>query len=470
MPDLLRDLHQVHLQPGKTTHPPEESIQRLFPRTGKLPPHRLLRGAGPAAKPYRVGVLFSGGQSAGGHNVVIALYEALQELNSGSQLIGFLDGADGLLQDHTRPLDKELLASYRNQGGFDLLGTSRTKIATEEQFQAALHTLEKRKLDSLVMIGGDDTNTNAALLAERSQSTAILGIPKTIDGDLRSEEIEISFGFDSACKTYAELIGNVARDALSAKKYYHFVKVMGRSASHIALECALLTQPNLTLIGEERHTLPELIGEIVSLIRARKKVDKNYGVILLPEGLVDFIPDLLSALPQEEQKRLEQTRDPHGNIAISQIETEQLLLSLAKKELGPLPAITHFFGYEGRSCLPSNFDATYGYALGRLAALAIRQGITGSICAIQGLRDPPIQWRGCVVPASHLMHMEERHGKQTPVIRKAYVDLNGEVFKRFASQRDRWRLEDCYLSPGPIQFFGPEVLTDRVPLSLSIRN
>lgn len=439
------------------TKKPEEFLEKFFPKTFHSSAYKLVKGR-PNHRQLKVGVVFSGGPAAGGHNVIAAIFDA------GAEVIGFLDGPSGIIENRSMPI-KEMDA-YRNQGGFDLIGSGRTKIETKEQLKSSMESCMYHKLDGLVIIGGDDSNTNAAFLAEyfleEGCKTSVIGVPKTIDGDLRSEDIEISFGFDSACKTYAEMIGNVARDALSSKKYYHFIKVMGRSASHIALECALLTQPNLTLISEERKQLNTVIQEIADLVEKRSKKGKNYGVILIPEGLVEFLG---TDLPVE--------RDPHGNIEISKIETEKWLIDLVQKELnkrefkGKFNAFSHFFGYEGRSCMPTNFDANYCYALGSLAYLAIREELTGMICSIQHLNQSTEHWEMKMVPLVNLIHLEIRLGKEKPVIKKALVDINGKAFLKFASLRKEWELQDHYLSPGPIQFFGDEALTDSVPITLN---
>lgn len=491
IPRVLSDLRQVRLVPFESEKRPLSKILSLFPHIAKNSPYRLEKGEGSFERKMKIGVLFSGGQAAGGHNVLIGLFEALEP---GSHLIGFLDGPSGLLKNQFIELTKEILAPYRNQGGFDLLGSGRTKIETPEQFAQALKTVNAHHLDGLVIIGGDDSNTNAALLAEQFLAdkckTSVIGVPKTIDGDLRSEKIEISFGFDSACKTYSEAIGNIGKDVLSAKKYYHFIKLMGRSASHIALECALSTRPNLVLIGEEvaekKLTLKDLTDEICDLICKRKEAGKEYGLIVLPEGLIEFIPEMkelmrttnplevpfFQDLPDPIQKQLLLERDPHGNVQVSQIETESLLIELVKRELkkrkftGKFSPVAHFFGYEGRACTPSNFDANYTYALGRLAALGLREKITGGICSIQHLRQPPEKWTCEIVPILTLMDMELRHGTDKPVIRKALVDLKGKPFAEFARARASWRIEDHYLSPGPIQFFGDPDLTDAPPRTM----
>ncbi len=462
LPSLLKDLDSISFKRKGGSYPIPAEIKQLFPQTAGTPIYKLEKGEG-KGRSVKVGVVFSGGPAAGGHNVIAGLFDA------GAEVVGFLGGPSGIVENRSIPIQN--IESYRNQGGFDLLGSGRTKIETEEQLSASLQTALSHKLDGLVVIGGDDSNTNAAVLAEyfltKACKTRVVGVPKTIDGDLRSEEIEISFGFDSACKTYAELIGNIARDALSTRKYYHFIKLMGRSASHIALECALATHPNLTLIGEERKPLSQIVNEIADLVCKRGEAGKEYGVILVPEGLIEFVPEL-----NEYFKDLDVERDPHGNIQVSQIQTEKLLIQLVKKELkkrefkGKFNAQDHFFGYEGRSCIPTNFDANYCYALGRVAFLAVREEHTGVICAIQHLKKPPQHWEVQLVPIVKLLHLETRSGKPKPVIKKALVDIQGEIFSRFSSLRKGWEMGDFYECPGPIQFFGDPELTDRAPLSL----
>lgn len=494
IPESLKDLNHLVFEAAPSGREPQEALRKLFPRTFGQSAYRLKKGTA-KKRALKVGVVFSGGQAAGGHNVIAGLYDALKEIDASSELIGFLGGPSGIVENAARPLSRQEIDAVRNQGGFDLIGSGRTKIETAEQLAASLEAC--RSLDGLVIIGGDDSNTNAAILAEyfleKGCSAKVVGVPKTIDGDLRSEEIEISFGFDSACKTYAELIGNIARDALSAKKYYHFIKLMGRSASHIALECALAAQPNLTLIGEEGKGLYEIVGQIADLVCRRKEAGKEYGVVLVPEGLIEFMPEiksligelnaqklsekgkaLFSELPEAVQKQLTLEKDPHGNVQVSQIHTEVLLMEFVKKELkkrsfkGKFSAQEHFLGYEGRACMPSNFDANYCYALGRLAALIARDGLTGMICSAQNLKRKAEEWEMKAVPIVRLMHFEVRKGKEKPVICKALVDINQGPFVYFSRLRKNWEIEDRYRYPGPIQFFGDPELTDSVPLILRV--
>lgn len=506
VPDLLKNLNEVSLKSGKRGKQSDESLRKLFPKTIDQSVYQLAKGKS-EKRSLCIGVVFSGGQAAGGHNVIAGVWDGIQQIDRKSRLIGFFNGPSGIINNQWRELKEADIAKVRNLGGFDLIGSGRTKIETAKDLEASLRSSKELNLDGLIVIGGDDSNTNAAILAEyfieKQCKTQVIGVPKTIDGDLRSEDIDISFGFDSACKTYAELIGAIARDALSAKKYYHFIKLMGRSASHIALECALATQPNLTLIGEERKGLDEIVQQITDLVCRRQLAGKEYGVILIPEGLIEFMPEMkaliqelnqllaenkgkgeerlseqnrkfFAALPENIQKQLLFERDPHGNVSVSQIATEQLLVSLVKSELkkrnyqGKFSALEHFFGYEGRSCFPSNFDANYCYALGLLSAVAVRDRATGMICAIRHLAKKTEEWELKMVPLVQLIHMEMRKGKEKPVIKKSLVDINRGPYVHFCRFKKNWEIEDHYRYPGPMQFFGEMTLTDSVPITLTV--
>ncbi len=511
LPKALQNLASFSFEKGEATSSLKDpkKLKELFKHTFGQP--YLKSGTKhPVDKcALKIGVVFSGGQASGGHNVIIGLFDALTKLDPQSELIGFLGGPSGIIDCKTKILKKEELDSFRNQGGFDLIGSGRTKIETDEQFENALETAKKLQLDGLVIIGGDDSNTNAALLAEhfieKGCQTKVIGVPKTIDGDLKSDLIETSFGFDTATKTYSEMIGNIERDALSAKKYYHFIKLMGRSASHIALECALQTHPNCALIGEEKQTLETITTELTDLIIKRAEMKKNYGVILIPEGLIEFIPEMktliqelnallahkesmtpdeatktlkdeaqktFTYLPQKIQEQLLLGRDPHGNVSVSQINTEELLLIKVKEELkkrdfqGKFFAVTHFFGYEGRAGFPSNFDATYCYALGHVATLLIAAGFTGYMSCLRHLKESPDKWEVLGIPITSLMNYETRKGKEVPVIKKALVDLDSKSFQSFKNHRDSWKFEDDYCSPGPVQFAGDPEITDQPTLTL----
>lgn len=530
LPAILR--HLTSLVAVKESQDIEPSdLQKFFSHICAQPILHFKKGEEQPmpATPLKVGVVLSGGQAPGGHNVISGLFDALKTFHSESRLIGFCDGPNGIVKNKTLEITAERLASYRNQGGFDLIGSGRTKIETPEQFKAAEETIKALDLDGLVIIGGDDSNTNAAFLAEycekKGLKTRVIGVPKTIDGDLKNAFIEVSFGFDTACKVYSEIIGNILRDTLSAKKYYYFIKLMGRSASHITLECALQTHVNMALISEEvaenKQTLSQLIDQIANMICIRAEQGKNYGAILIPEGIIEFIPEfkrmiqelnqLLASLSahaehlesrkdwQEEiknianqlspesaqcflslpgliQEQLLLDRDPHGNVQVSKIETERLLIALVEKELhrrkqqgsykGHFSAQALFCGYEGRSGLPSNFDSQYCYALGYLAALLIHMGATGYICCIKHLTEPVEEWEIIGLPLFSLLHMEMREGKQKAVIQKALVDLAGDAFIAFKDKRETWLKEDDYCSPGPIQFNGPPEITDAPPIVL----
>lgn len=508
LPKILQDIDLVRFVGNtKTTSVKDDAeIHKLFPNTYGHPIVTGKVGEKRTSPPKRVGVVLSGGQAAGGHNVITGLLDALLKLNKESKLIGFLGGPSGIIDNKTKELTPQVVSSYRNQGGFDLIGSGRTKIETSEQLNQALHTVRHHQLDALVVIGGDDSNTNAAVLAEyfisHDQGTAVIGVPKTIDGDLKNSFLATSFGFDTACKTYSELIGNIARDALSAKKYTHFIKLMGRSASHIALECALATHANITLIGEEvadkKMTLAQLTSHVADIIAQRSEKGMNYGIVLVPEGLIEFIPEMgqliaelntllakqpqfdpaalspqsrscFAHLPEEIQKQLLFDRDPHGNVQVSLIETEKLLALAVQRELtirsfkGKFAPQTHFFGYEGRAGFPTNFDANYCYALGYVAALLIDGGLTGYMCCIGNLHKPVHEWTVQGLPITMLMNMEMRKGKSKPVIQKALVDLKGKAFTHFAHMRNKWAMENDYQFPGPIQFFGDKALTDSIP-------
>lgn len=510
LPSSLKSLKQYHFTPSQTKPQIEKEIQAKFPHTHeqkilKLKKEKL------KSSPLKIGVVFSGGQAPGGHNVISGLFDALKKLHPKSGLVGFLGGPIGIVENKKKTITKQLLAKYRNVGGFDLIASGRTKIETKEQLDASCETVKKCQLDGLVIIGGDDSNTNAAVLAEyfieHQIKTRVIGVPKTIDGDLRNKYIEMSFGFDTASKTYAEMIGNISKDALSARKYWHFIKLMGRSASHITLECAFKTHPNIALIGEEvlakKQTLKHLIDDLVFLIEKR---GKNYGVALIPEGLIEFLVDMkelikelnqklthesnldkkmvlgqlsqtnretFEFLPEKIQTQLLLDRDPHGNVKVSQIETEALLIELIKKKLKEknskikFSPLQHFFGYEGRAAFPSNFDANYCYALGHIAALLIASNQTGYIACLQNLKKTVQFWTPLAIPITMLMHIEERHGKPKPVIEKYLVDLKGKAFKEFSKKRQSWALKDDYQNPGPIQYYGSKLVTDRVPFLLN---
>ena len=511
VPKILTDLNSLTFKEDEKTSALKDALtlQKYFPRTYGRPIMKSLKKTSHKnSRALRVGVVFSGGQASGGHNVIIGLFEALKENHRESQLFGFLNGPIGIIEGECTELLEKNLSLYRNQGGFDLIGSGRTKIETKEQFSKVLRVLERLNLDGLVIIGGDDSNTNAALLAEylleHQCKTVVVGVPKTIDGDLKNDEVAISFGFDTACRTYCEMIGNIARDALSAKKYTHFIKLMGRSASHIALECALQTQPNCTLIGEEvakkGQSLKEIASDLTNLVKKRALSGKNYGVILIPEGLIEFTSEMknlikelnallaakkdpvkqlslkakevLDFLPKPIQTQLLLDRDPHGNVQVSHIQTEALLSHVVKTRLQeekggkPFNPVHHFLGYEGRAGFPSNFDATYCYSLGRLSAVLIREGLSGYMSCIQGLEKLPLEWEVCALPLTSLMNIELRKGKEKPVIQKALVDLEGKPFKKFAKARHSWEVEDHYRYLGPIQFEGDFSWQDQVPLSL----
>ena len=514
----------IQLEFGKPTKAvsDQQELSELFKNTYGKPEASFVKGKNPDVKnQIRVGVILSGGQAPGGHNVIAGLFDGIKKGNPNSKLYGFLNGPSGLTDNKYIEIKDKYMDEFRNTGGFDMIGSGRTKIETPEQYAAAMDTAKKLKLDAIVIIGGDDSNTNAALLAETfvnaGMSTRVIGVPKTIDGDLKNEQIETSFGFDTACKTYSELIGNIERDANSAKKYWHFIKLMGRSASHIALECALQTQPNVCLISEEveakKMTLKQITDYICESIVARAQNDENFGVVLVPEGLVEFIPEMKSliaelndtmahkadefnklvtfedkkswlkdnlkpasfktfdSLPDAIAAQFLADRDPHGNVQVSRIETEKLLVTMvennlaalkkAKKYNGKFSAYTHFFGYEGRCAFPSNFDADYCYALGYTAFLLIASGVTGYLSSVRNLTAPAKDWTAGGIPLTMMMNMEQRHGTKKPVIKKALVELDGKPFKEFAKNRDTWKVKTSYTYPGAIQYFGPAEVADQ---------
>lgn len=530
LPDCLQDFTLLTATPKQDKMTINSQIAAVFPHLQGKGLIQFTKGSVNTHAPKRVGVIFSGGQAAGGHNVISGLFDALKLLNPNSRLFGFKDGPKGIIENKAVELTTALIAPYRNQGGFDLIGSGRTKIETPEQFQAAEATVKMMQLDGLVIIGGDDSNTNAAMLAEYFEThkcpVSVVGVPKTIDGDLKNEDIEISFGFDTACKTYSEIIGNIMRDSISAKKYYYFIKLMGRSASHIALECALQTHPNITLIGEEiaaqKKTVAQITHEICDTICARATQGQHYGIILIPEGIIEFIPEFkqligelnvllandkphpaklstlnlydqvtyihqhLSSLsqhcfhdlPKEFQAQLLLDRDPHGNVQVSKIETERLFMELVRAELkerksngsylGSFNTQSLFCGYEGRSAFPSNFDAQYCYTLGHVAALLIDSHATGYICCVQDLHKPVEEWQICARNLVTMMTAEKRHGKEKTVIKKALVELNGKPFQLFQELRQQWLLKDDYCYPGPIQFYGPEEITAAITKTLQL--
>lgn len=508
----------------------QTELKSLFPATYGAPIATFQAGTGNTSpdydRPRTVGVILSGGQAPGGHNVIAGIFDALKAANPKNTLIGFRRGPGGLVDDDKLELTADLIDEVRNTGGFDIIGSGRTKIETDEQFAAARQTCLRNKIDAVIVIGGDDSNTNAALLAEyfssQGDDIAVIGVPKTIDGDLKNEHIETSFGFDTAVKTYSELIGNIARDANSAKKYWHFIKLMGRSASHIALECALQTQPNVCIISEEvqqkKQTLGEVVDSIVEIVVKRAERGENFGVVLVPEGLIEFIPEVgtlihelndilaeqadyfstlhtfedqsewvnqnlskdssyvFSSLPTAIQRQLLMDRDPHGNVQVSRIETEKLLIEMVEDQLRLLTARgkysgafswqNHFFGYEGRCAFPSNFDADYTYSLGYTAFVLIANGLTGYISSVGNLSRPAEEWTAGGIPLVSMMNLEQRHGKKKPVIRKALVELEGAPFAEFATHRATWAEETAYIYPGAIQYFGPPEVCDQPTMTL----
>lgn len=509
----------VAIEAGKPTQSiaDQAELKKIFEHTYGKPLVTFVKGKNPSVKKeLRVGVILSGGQAPGGHNVIAGIYDGLKKGNEKSRLFGFLGGPSGLIDGKYVEIKDKLMDEYRNTGGFDIIGSGRTKIESDQQVASSMATAKKMKLDAIVVIGGDDSNTNAALLAEHfmreGHNTRVIGVPKTIDGDLKNAMIETSFGFDTATKTYSEVIGNIERDANSAKKYWHFIKLMGRSASHIALECALQTQPNICLISEEveakKMTLRQITDYLCTVIAKRAENGENFGVILIPEGLVEFVPEMkrliaelndlmavkaaefnkltgfdaqaawlarnlskasaatFKALPEAIAQQFLMDRDPHGNVQVSRIETEKLLISLVETKLaamkkagtykGSFSSYNHFFGYEGRCAFPSNFDADYCYSLGYTAFILIANGLTGYLSSVRNLTAPAKEWIAGGVPLTMMMNLEQRHGSKKPVIRKALVELDGKPFKALAKNRPVWEIKTSYIFPGAIQYYGPD--------------
>lgn len=531
---LANGINHLISQEGSATEAVanKEEIKSLFKNTYGKPTVTFQTSTESVPSETRnVGVILSGGQAPGGHNVIAGLYDALKQANPSNNLYGFLGGPSGIIEGKYVEFNDEFINDYRNTGGFDIIGSGRTKLETEEQFKSALEVCRKLNISAVVIIGGDDSNTNAALLAEwfvaNNANIQVIGCPKTIDGDLKNEQIEISFGFDTATKTYAELIGNIERDANSAKKYWHFVKIMGRSASHVALEAALQTQPNITLISEEveqkKMSLASIIDYMTNIVVKRSEMGKNFGIAVIPEGLIEFVPELktmianlndimstlekdskytdgsdadkiaiientlssenasvFKSLPALIKSQLLMDRDPHGNVQVSKIETEKLLISMIEEKLanlkkegkysGKFSTQSHFFGYEGRCAFPSNFDADYCYSLGFNAFALINFGLTGYLSSVRNLTEPANDWIAGGVPLTMMMNMERRHGEMKPVIKKALVELDGPVFKKLEANREDWALHDRYLFPGAIQYFGPSSVCDITTVTLQLES
>ncbi len=533
LPGMLRNgISDICVKEGSETASvaDQDKIKALFPNTYGKKEITFEKGSNTSvAKKQVVGVILSGGQAPGGHNVISGLYDALKATDKSNVLLGFKGGPDGLLKDDYVEFDDAFIDAYRNTGGFDIIGSGRTKLETQEQFAIVAENAKKNGLTAIVIIGGDDSNTNAATLAEymaaNNTGVQVIGCPKTIDGDLKNEDIEASFGFDTATKTYSELIGNIERDANSAKKYWHFIKVMGRSASHVALECALETQPNICLIGEEvaakKMSLAQITNYIADSVEKRGNAGNNFGVAIIPEGIVEFVPefsalikeinellagsktDEFNALPDWDAKynfiknglsadafkvfdilplgikqQLFLERDPHGNVQVSLIESEKLFSELVKNELakrkaagtykGKFSALHHFFGYEGRCAFPSNFDADYCYSLGYNAFMLIQYGYTGYLSKVSNISKPAEEWVAGGMPITKMMNIERRNGEDKPVIRKALVELDGKPFKYFEANRDKWAVETCFTYPGAIQYYGPAEVCDLTTRTLAL--
>lgn len=531
LPKALRSKN-ISIQFGSASAPAtdQQAIQQLFPSTYGQPEAKLVETSNGTltTAPLKIGVVLSGGQAPGGHNVIAGLFDALKTANTNSTLYGFLKGPGGIIKGKYQELTAEIIDEYRNTGGFSMIMSGRDKIEKPEDLAACKQHFEEMDLDGLLIVGGDDSNTNAAVLAEylkiQGCKTKIAGVPKTIDGDMKNEQIEASFGFDTAARTYAELIGNICRDAQSAVKYWHFIRLMGRAASHVTLECALQTHPNITLISEEIQdkgvTLEEIVNSIVDVIVQRANAGKNYGILLVPEGLPEFISDIKIMIEElsnilgkdehylkslgDHQERVQHLsgqlsdhssrvynslpfaiqeilllRDSHGNVPLSQVETERLLIDLVSDKIRLLQSkgeatkvkfspLAHFFGYEGRCAFPSNFDADYCYSLGYAAAQLLRAGLTGYTANVQNMTKTSDEWIAGGTPVTMMLNMEMRKGKPTPVIKKALVDLQGKPFQYFASNREDWLINDAYLFPGPIQYFGLSEVSDAPTITLAL--
>lgn len=530
---LANGINKLVVKEGKKTQSvaDQKEIQELFKNSYGMPTVTFETSDKEEMKPAKnIGVILSGGQAPGGHNVIAGIFDALKQANPENKLYGFLGGPSGIIDGKYIELTEDIINAYRNTGGFDIIGSGRTKLETEEQFEKALNVCKNLNVTGIVIIGGDDSNTNAALLAEwflaKKAGIQVIGCPKTIDGDLKNEQIEISFGFDTATKTYAELVGNIQRDANSAKKYWHFIKLMGRSASHVALEVGLQTHPNITLVSEEveakKMSLAQVVDSITKVVVARAEKGKNFGIVLVPEGLIEFIPEVkamianlndklaelekdaayknassdaekfeiitknlepenakvFNSLPAMIKAQLLMDRDPHGNVQVSRIDTEKLLIAMVREQLNKLKAegkyngkfsdLAHFFGYEGRCAFPSNFDADYCYALGFNAFALMNFGLTGYISSIRNLTAPAKDWVAGGIPLTMMMNMEKRHGEMKPVIKKALVEIDGPVFKYLQDHREEWANNEEYLFPGAIQYFGPTEVADITTRTLAL--
>ncbi len=530
---LANGINKLVLKQGEKTQSvaDQKEIQELFKNSYGMPTVTFETSDKEEKRPAKnIGVILSGGQAPGGHNVIAGIFDALKQANPENKLYGFLGGPSGIIDGKYIELTEDIINAYRNTGGFDIIGSGRTKLETEEQFEKALNVCKNLNVTGIVIIGGDDSNTNAALLAEwflaKNAGIQVIGCPKTIDGDLKNEQIEVSFGFDTATKTYAELVGNIQRDANSAKKYWHFIKLMGRSASHVALEVGLQTHPNITLVSEEveakKMSLAQVVDMITKVVVARAEKGKNFGIVLVPEGLIEFIPEVkamianlndklaelekdeayknastdaekfeiitknlepenakvFNSLPAMIKAQLLMDRDPHGNVQVSRIDTEKLLIAMVREQLNKLKAegkyngkfsdLAHFFGYEGRCAFPSNFDADYCYALGFNAFALMNFGLTGYISSIRNLTAPAKDWVAGGIPLTMMMNMEKRHGEMKPVIKKALVEIDGPVFKYLQDHREEWANNEEYLFPGAIQYFGPAEVADITTRTLAL--